>query len=242
MYAVSANLLHDRRKNEKMIQRTGAAYKEQSGALSAATLDRAENAITYRVFGREKERQNAYEENLSAYEKSAVRANIWNTAMPPVYRVISMAGVLFILYFGQKNILGTGWRAWGIAAFTTFLSCFVKLSVKSSSAAKLFNAVHKAQVSWNRIKPLLTRKDERTAIEDQTAENHARECKEKTTQSQQATQRQQCKNTDQSSEFCLSGWKENFRRHLSFRRERTDHRYYRGGRMWQVNAWKSIFV
>ena len=166
-------------KMKKMIQRTGAAYKEQSGALSAATLDRAENAITYRVFGREKERQNAYEENLSAYEKSAVRANIWNTAMPPVYRVISMAGVLFILYFGQKNILGTGWRAWGIAAFTTFLSCFVKLSVKSSSAAKLFNAVHKAQVSWNRIKPLLTRKDERTAIEDQTAENHARECKEK---------------------------------------------------------------
>ena len=144
-------------KMKKMIQRTGAAYKEQSGALSAATLDRAENAITYRVFGREKERQNAYEENLSAYEKSAVRANIWNTAMPPVYRVISMAGVLFILYFGQKNVLGTGWRTWGIAAFTTFLSCFVKLSVKSSSAAKLFNAVHKAQVSWNRIKPLLTR-------------------------------------------------------------------------------------
>jgi ATP-binding cassette subfamily B multidrug efflux pump len=98
-------------KMKKMIQRTGAAYKEQSGALSAATLDRAENAITYRVFGREKERQNAYEENLSAYEKSAVRANIWNTAMPPVYRVISMAGVLFILYFGQKNVLGTGWRA-----------------------------------------------------------------------------------------------------------------------------------
>ena len=126
-------------KMKKMIQRTGAAYKEQSGALSAATLDRAENAITYRVFGREKERQNAYEENLSAYEKSAVRASIWNTAMPPVYRVISMAGVLFILYFGQKNVLETGWRAWGIAAFTTFLSCFVKLSVKSSSAAKLFN-------------------------------------------------------------------------------------------------------
>ena len=154
-------------------------YDWQSGALSTATLDRVENAITYRVFGREKERQNAYEENLSAYERSAVRANIWNTAMPPVYRVISMAGVLFILYFGQKNVLGTGWRAWNIAAFTTFLSCFVKLSVKSSSAAKLFNAVHKAQVSWNRIKPLLTRKDERTAIEDQTAENHARECKEK---------------------------------------------------------------
>ncbi len=142
-------------KMKKMIQRTGAAYKKQSGALSDATLDRAKNAITYRVFGCESERKKSYEENLDAYEKSAVKANIWNTAMPPVYRVISMAGVLFILYFGQKNVLGTGWKTWSIAAFTTFLSCFVKLSVKSSSAAKLFNAVHKAQVSWVRIKPLM---------------------------------------------------------------------------------------
>lgn len=55
-----------------------------------------------------------------------------------------------------KNILGTGWKTWSIAAFTTFLTCFVKLSVKSSSAAKLFNAVHKAQVSWNRIRPLMS--------------------------------------------------------------------------------------
>lgn len=75
--------------------------------------------------------------------------------MPPVYRIISMTGVLFILYFGQKNVLGTGWSPWNIAAFTTFLACFVKLSVKSSSAAKLFNAVHKAQVSWKRIRPLM---------------------------------------------------------------------------------------
>ena len=146
-------------KMKKMVQRTGAAYKVQSGMLSAATLDRAQNAITYRVFGCEQERQRAYESNLDAYEKSAVKANIWSTAMPPVYRVISMAGCLFILYFGQKNVLGTGWRAWDIASFTTFLACFVKLSVKSSSAAKLFNAVHKAQVSWNRIKGLLGAQD-----------------------------------------------------------------------------------
>lgn len=143
---------------EKMksnVQRTGAAYKEQSGALSAATLDRTTNAITYRVYGREKEREQAYEENLTAYEKSAVRANIWSTAFPPLYRIISMTGVLFILYFGSKNVLGNGWKVWNVASFTTFLSCFIKLSVKSSHAAKLFNAVHKAQVSWKRIKPLM---------------------------------------------------------------------------------------
>ena len=148
---------------KKMIQRTGVAYKKQSGILSTATLDRAENAMTYRVFGCERERRKAYEENLTAYEKSAVKANIWNSVMPPLYRIISMVGVLFILYFGQKNVLGTGWRTWSIASFTTFLACFMKLSVKSSSAAKLFNAVHKAQVSWKRIKPLLQKPEEETA-------------------------------------------------------------------------------
>ena len=55
-------------KMKVMVQKTGAAYKVQSGALSAATLDRATNAITYRVFGCEEDRKAAYEENLSAYE------------------------------------------------------------------------------------------------------------------------------------------------------------------------------
>lgn len=156
-------------KMKVIVQRTGAACKEQSGALSAATLDRASNAITYRVFGCEKQREEAYEQNLAAYEKAAVRANIWNTALPPLYKVISMAGVVFILYFGGKNVLGTGWQAWSIAVFTTFLSCFTKLSVKSSRAAKLFNAVHKAQVSWKRIKPLLKEADRTEGAKEQPA-------------------------------------------------------------------------
>ena len=142
-------------KMKVIVQKTGAAYKVQSGALSAATLDRAANAITYRVFGCEEDRKAAYEKNLSAYENAAVRANIWNTAMPPIYRIISMASILFILYFGGRNVLHEGWTPWTIAVFTTFLSCYTKLATKSSSAAKLFNAVHKAQVSWKRIKPLL---------------------------------------------------------------------------------------
>ena len=83
------------------------------------------------------------------------RLALLSMLFPPIYRVISMAGVIFILYFGGKNVLGSGWRVWDVAAFTTFLTCFTKLSVKSSSAAKLFNAVHKAQVSWKRIKPLM---------------------------------------------------------------------------------------
>lgn len=152
-------------KMKVLIQRSGAAFKEQSDRLSTATLDRVSNAITYRVFGCEKERRSAYEENLTAYEKAAVKANIWNAVLPPVYRVTAMTGVLFILYFGGRNVLGIGWTTFDIAMFTTFLSCFTRLSTKASGAAKLFNAVHKAQVSWKRICPLLKMPEESRAQE-----------------------------------------------------------------------------
>lgn len=142
-------------KMKTVVQRTAAAFKEASAHLSAATLDRAENAVTYRVFGCENERQSAYEKELSGYESAAVKANIWSAVLPPLYRIISMAGTLLIIFFGARNIRGTGWTSWDIAVFTTFLACFTRLAAKSSSAAKLFNAVHKAQVSWRRIKPLM---------------------------------------------------------------------------------------
>ena len=140
---------------KKPVQRAGAAYKKAAGALSAATLDRAQNAVTYRIYGCEDARVEKYEEALDRYETTAVRNNVWQSALPPLYLAASEAGVLFILWFGAKNVLGTGWRAWDIAAFTTFLSCFTTLVVKSSKVAKLFNAVQKAEVSWKRIKPLM---------------------------------------------------------------------------------------
>ena len=141
---------------KKPVQRAGAAYKKAAGALSAATLDRAQNAVTYRIYGCEDARSARYEDTLKNYETTAVRSNVWQSALPPLYLVASEAGVLFILWFGAKNVLGTGWNIWDIAAFTTFLSCFTKLTVKSSKVAKLFNSVQKAEVSWKRIKPLMT--------------------------------------------------------------------------------------
>ncbi len=137
------------------VTRYNAAYKTSAGQLNAATMDRISGAVTYRVYGRENARDTAYEGNLADYEQRAVWANLWENTMQPLYHIISMCGVVSILYFGARNVLGTGWTSWDIAAFTTFLSCFTKMAVKSSKAAKLFNAVQKAQVSWARIRPLM---------------------------------------------------------------------------------------
>ena len=156
---------------KKPVQRAGAAYKKAAGALSGATLDRAQNAVTYRIYGCEDTRVEKYEDTLNRYEKTAVRNNVWQSALPPLYLAASEAGVLFILWFGAKNVLGTGWSAWDIAAFTTFLSCFTKLVVKSSKVAKLFNSVQKAEVSWKRIKPLMKTPEQLDALNVPAAED-----------------------------------------------------------------------
>lgn len=143
---------------EKMkvfVYRYQSSYKKHASALNDATLERVSGAMTYRVFGQEENRNHDYETHLTRYEKSAIMANLWGNTLQPIYTIISMAGILFFLYFGGKNVMGTGFRAWDIAAFTTFLSCFTKMAIKSSKSAKLFNSVQKAQVSWKRIKPMM---------------------------------------------------------------------------------------
>ena len=146
----------------RQVARAAAESKESAGRLSQATLDRTSNAMLYRVYGLEGARDRAYEEALTDYERRAVRSGVWENAMQPLYQSISMLGVVFLLWFGGKNVLGTGWQSWDIAAFTTFLSCFTRLAAKAAKAAKLFNSVQKAQVSWARIHPFLRPVEEQT--------------------------------------------------------------------------------
>ena len=148
-----------------IVTRNVALSRESSGRLNASTLERITNALTYRIYGQEKNRNAEYELYLADYEKKAIGANLWENVMQPVYQVISMIGTVMIIWFGERNVLGTGWSVWNIAAFSTFFACYRKLAVKSSKAAKLFNAVQKAEVSWKRIKPYLKEIQEEKRVE-----------------------------------------------------------------------------
>lgn len=139
---------------KRPVTKTNEAYKTTAGRLNQETLDRVSNAVTYRVYGREKNRDASYERILSEYERNAIYANLWGNALIPIYRIVSMSGVVFIIWFGGKNVLGSGWTAWDVGVFATYVSCFTKLAQKASKAAKLFNSVQRAEVSWQRIRPL----------------------------------------------------------------------------------------
>lgn len=140
----------------KKVTGSAAESRVAMSQLNGAAVDSVGHALTYRVYGENENRKAAYEKVLGEYERKNIIAGIWQNSPQPVYLVISMAGVIPILVLGGRNVLGNGWNAWTIASFSSFLSCFTKLATKSSHAAKLFNAVQKAQVSWKRIENYLT--------------------------------------------------------------------------------------
>lgn len=147
----------------KVVSSTAAARGAMS-RLNDAAVDAAARAVTYRAYGEETNRGRAYEAVLGEYERKNAVAGIWQNSPQPVYRVISLIGVIPILWLGGANVLGSGWAPWSIAVFSSFLACFLRLATKSSHAAKLFNAVQKARASWQRIRGYLT-EEERVAVE-----------------------------------------------------------------------------
>ena len=139
-------------KMKTLVQTTSEKQKKITASLNETTLDLTSHAMMYRIYGCEENRMQSYENILQAYESASIKANIPFMAFPPLYFVITLLGLFPILYFGCHYVIqGT----WNIAIFTTYVACFLKLATKSSKSAKLFNSVHKAQISWKRLSPYL---------------------------------------------------------------------------------------
>lgn len=135
-----------------VVAKNASNAKKSAERLNTSTLDRLHLAITYRIYGEESNMHEVYEKDLQDYEDKTVCSNILETAIKPLYEIISMTGIVFIIYFGSKRVMN---NLWDVAIFTTYISCFTKMAVKSSKAAKLFNTVQKAKVSWDRIYPII---------------------------------------------------------------------------------------
>lgn len=137
---------------KKRIYLYTSSYRKQLGEVSAITYDYIDHAILYRLYGREEENQEEYKKQLNILEKRAVKANIWENAMPPIYHVIAMIGIIFVFsMLGKRVIDGT----FSVGQFLAYTSIFTAMAVKASKAAKLFHSVQKATVSWKRIQPFM---------------------------------------------------------------------------------------
>jgi ABC-type multidrug transport system fused ATPase/permease subunit len=94
-----------------------------------------------------------YSDDLEDLKNKAIRANILENSMQPVYNVIAMLGVITVIYLGGTKVIQ---GAWTVGVFSTYITMFTAMAGKASKAAKLFNSVQKSQISWKRIKPYLS--------------------------------------------------------------------------------------
>lgn len=149
-----------------VIFRYTKACREQLSLVTDITYEMAENTMLYRITGAEARNLVKYREQLRSLERKSVLSNMLENSMQPIYKTISFSGVIAICYFGGKNVIG---QAWTVGQFTAYLAIFSALAVKASKAAKLFNSVQKAQVSWKRVQPFL-RPQEETGLKTQAAD------------------------------------------------------------------------
>lgn len=139
-------------KMKKIIFKFTKAYRSQLSQVSDITYDRIDNAILYRLYGREADNRVVYEEELEDFEKKAIVANIWENAMQPIYNVIAMGGIVFVIIIaGEKVYEGS----FTVGVFSAYISIFTIMAAKASRIARLFNTIQKSSVSWKRIKSFL---------------------------------------------------------------------------------------
>lgn len=128
-------------------------YRNKTSEVADLTYDTIENMMLYRINGIESQNRKRYNNELEDLQNKAVRANILENTMQPIYNVIAMLGIIFVIFIGGKKVIDGGWT---IGVFSAYISVFANIASKASKTAKLFHTVQKSQVSWNRIKPYLT--------------------------------------------------------------------------------------
>lgn len=148
-------------KLKTIIYKYSMAYRAESSVVAGMTYDYIENATLYRINGLETHSRKKYSLELNDLQNKAIRANILENSMQPIYNVMAMLGVIIVIYLGGNKVIAGGWT---VGIFSTYMVMFAALATKASKAAKLFNSVQKSQISWQRIKPYLTEYQSRNTM------------------------------------------------------------------------------
>ncbi|WP_333657359.1 ABC transporter ATP-binding protein [Tissierella praeacuta] len=147
-----------------LIYKYSTAFRKKSSEVTDLTYRSIENAILYRVNGIESQNQERYNIELEDLKDKAIKADILENSMQPIYKLIALLGVILVIYLGGNKVIAGSWT---VGIFSAYISIFISMATKASKAAKLFNSVQKSQVSWKRIRPYLSdyyRKDITTNI------------------------------------------------------------------------------
>jgi len=140
-------------KLKSVIYKYSIAYRKKSSEIADKTMDAVDNSMLYRISGMEIKNSQRFNIDLIDLQNKAVKANVLENSMQPVYKVIAMFGIVAVIYLGGMKVIGGFWT---VGVFSTYIVMFIAMALNASKAARLFNSVQKSQVSWQRIKPYLS--------------------------------------------------------------------------------------
>lgn len=136
------------------IYKASKIYRDTSGDVANESLEYITNALMYRNYGSIDSIYLDYEESLEDLRKKNIKADMLEGSMQPIYRSISYLGVIFVIFFGAKNVETSKdciFGVWSVGIFSAYLKLFADFVKKSSMVGKTINAVSKAKISWQRI-------------------------------------------------------------------------------------------
>jgi len=140
-------------KLKSIIYKYSIAFRKKSSEVAGITYDIIENSMLYRSNGMEAENRVKYDAHMMDLQTKAIKANILENSMQPIYNIIAMIGIILVIYLGGIKVIDGDWS---VGIFSTYITLFIAMASKASKASKLFNSVQKSQVSWKRIKPYLS--------------------------------------------------------------------------------------
>lgn len=141
---------------KKLVYKFNKEYKEYLSIYKEKTLSLLDNELYYRGFGSSSDYYNKFVGDTKILCNKNTKALLFQSSLEPIYSVIAWAGLLFIIYFGGKNVINDVYK---IGTLSAFLSTYLLVSKKASKVGKVFNAYQGFKVSFVRCKEYLVTKE-----------------------------------------------------------------------------------
>ena len=112
-------------------------------------VDRISSFRSYRSAGCESNVDETVEKAFAHMNTTVSKAQFAVSGIGPFYRAICLLGMIFVFLIGIRRIES---GLWNIAVVTAYISCYTRVSLKTSRSAALFNSMTRSSVCWKRIK------------------------------------------------------------------------------------------
>jgi len=118
-----------------------------------------------RLYGREDAELKRFKERLRIQAKSTAIAEVLKNGLAPLYSSFASVGIILVIAYGGDKVIN---GSWSVGSFTAYITMFIALAVRTTTAAKVFNIQQGAQASWERVKSLIKNSEEIKSYSEKT--------------------------------------------------------------------------